>query len=167
MASRETSTLATVETITIRALEHGDIPAVAALLHHLARNSITTEFSSAAADKFFRANDVGALAAFVASGFKYHVAESGGLIVGFVGVKENAHLYHLFVAEAQQRKGLARRLWGVAKGVCYAAGNAGRFTVNSSNNAIPIYESFGFSRTAPTQTSEGVLYNPMALVENI
>ncbi|NMM27460.1 MAG: GNAT family N-acetyltransferase [Glaciimonas sp.] len=123
------------------------------------------EFSRTAEGKFLRANNAQAISALVASGFKYHVAEAGGEIVGFVGVRDNCHLYHLFVAEQVQRQGLARRLWTVAKSACYAAGNRSRFTVNSSNNAIPVYESFGFTRAAPTQDSGGVLYNPMVLVD--
>jgi hypothetical protein len=29
--------------------------------------------------------------------------------------------------------------------------------------AVPVYKSFGFARTLPTQSSDGVLFNPMAL----
>ena len=38
-------------------------------------------------------------------------------------------------------------------------GHAGAFTVNSSNNAIAVYERLGFRRTAPVQDSGGVLFN--------
>ena len=83
-------------------------------------------------------------------------------IVGFVGVRDNKHLYHLFVANDFQRRGVARRLWTVAREECIAAGNPGTFTVNSSNNAVAAYERLGFVRSGPTKNDDGVLYNPMA-----
>ena len=156
---------AILEAISIRTLEQADISAVAALLERLARKSITVEFSATAEDKFLRANDAAAISSFVENGFKYHVAEADGELIGFVGVRDNSHLYHLFVAEAVQRNGVARSLWKVAKAACHAAGNKGRFTVNSSNNAIEVYKSFGFVHAAPVQDSDGVMYNPMLLDE--
>jgi ribosomal protein S18 acetylase RimI-like enzyme len=154
-----------LETVSIRTLVQADVPAVAALLERLARKSITVEFSAAAEDKFLRANDAAAISSFVENGFNYHVAKVGSEVIGFVGVRDNSHLYHLFVAEEAQRNGVARSLWNVAKAACDAAGNAGRFTVNSSNNAVEVYKSFGFVRAAPMQDSDGVLYNPMVLDE--
>jgi GNAT superfamily N-acetyltransferase len=157
------STPANPDTITVRLLRTDDIRAVAALLEHLARRSITAEFSEQAQTRFLLANNASAIAGFVAQGFRYHVAEAGGELAGFVGVRNNAHLYHLFVAETMQGKGVARQLWTVAMDACLRAGNPGRFTVNSSNHAVPVYEAFGFTRSAPTQDDAGVLYNPMVL----
>jgi ribosomal protein S18 acetylase RimI-like enzyme len=152
-----------VSTIHIRPLRLDDIDKVAALLERLARGAITGEFTPQAEEKFLRNNDATAIQGFVAAGFRYWVAENDQGIVGFVGVRDSSHLYHLFVAEAFQRQGLARRLWQTARDACCAAGNPGRFTVNSSNNAIGVYEAFGFRRSQPMQDSDGVLYNPMVL----
>ena len=149
--------------IHIRRLEPGDVPDVAALLEQLARTSITGEFSPLAQEKFLRSNDAAAIHGFIAHGFQCWVAESNQAIIGFVGVRDNSHLYHLFVAEPFQRQGIARQLWRVAQEACQAAGNPGRFTVNSSNNAVAFYESLGFRRSHPMQDSDGVLYNPMIM----
>jgi ribosomal protein S18 acetylase RimI-like enzyme len=97
----------------------------------------------------------------VARGFRYHVAESNGRVVGFVGVRDNRHLYHLFVAHDFQRQGIARRLWTIAREQCIAAGNPGTFSVNSSNGAVAVYERLGFVRSGPMKNDDGVLYNPM------
>jgi ribosomal protein S18 acetylase RimI-like enzyme len=108
-------------------------------------------------------NDQDAIVKFVSDGFRYHVALAGDEIVGFVGIRDNRHLYHLFVAESFQRRGVGRRLWEVAHEECRSRSHAGPFTVNSSTNAIPMYERLGFRRTAPTQDQGGVVFNPMAL----
>ena len=138
-----------------------DIRAVAALLESLAREHITREFSPQARDFFLENNNADRIRAFAARGFRYHVAESHGRIVGFVGVRDNKHLYHLFVANDCQRQGLARLLWSVAREQCIAAGHRGAFSVNSSNNAVAVYEKLGFVRSGPLKNDNGVLYNPM------
>lgn len=149
--------------IQIRPLKLDDVPDVAKLLEQLARKSITCEFSPEAEEKFLSSNDAAAIRGFIANGFAYWVAERDQAIVGFVGVRDNSHVYHLFVGESVQGQGLATRLWQVAKEACCRAGNSGRFTVNSSNYAVGFYEALGFRRSQPMQDSGGVLYNPLEM----
>jgi len=139
-----------------------DLPIVARLLRELAERYIVPEFVPAARISFLSKNDENAIARFVTDGFRYHIAEIDGEIVGFVGVRDNRHLYHLFVAVPYHRRGIARQLWDVASLECRERGHTGAFTVNSSNNAVAVYERLGFRRTAPIQDSGGVLFNPMA-----
>jgi ribosomal protein S18 acetylase RimI-like enzyme len=149
--------------ISIRRVRPNDVPVIAALLDQLARRYITAEFTRSAEEKFLRSNDETSIRAFITSGFEYWVAERCDAIIGFVGVRDHSHLYHLFVAECEQNRGVARALWQTAEGACRVAGNLGRFTVNSSNNAVGVYESFGFVRAGQPQNSDGVLFNPMVL----
>jgi ribosomal protein S18 acetylase RimI-like enzyme len=139
-----------------------DLPAVARLLRELAERYIVHEFVPAARASFLANNDEAAIARFVANGFRYHVAEVDGTIAGFVGTRDDRHLYHLFVAEPYHRRGIARRLWQTASRECRERGHTGAFTVNSSNNAVAVYEHLGFRRTAPVRDNDGVLFNPMA-----
>jgi ribosomal protein S18 acetylase RimI-like enzyme len=150
----------------VRPMRREDIPAVAALLRELAELFILHEFSPSARALFLSKNNEAAIAQFVEDGFRYHVAEVAGEIVGFVGVRDNSHLYHLFVARTLQDQGLGRRLWNIASSECRQCGNGGRFMVNSSNNAVVVYERFGFKRTAPMQDNDGVLFNPMKLLSD-
>lgn len=148
--------------VRIRPMEDADVTDVAALLESLAREHIIHEFEPRARATFLSKNSESSIRQFVAQGFRYDVAEWKGRIIGFVGVRDNKHLYHLFVADEFQRRGLGRQLWNSARTQCVAAGNPGPFTVNSSNNAIGVYERLGFVRTGPTENKDGVLYNPMA-----
>ena len=43
--------------------------------------------------------------------YAYLVAELDGQVAGFVAMRDNSHLFHLFVAAAHQRIGIARALW--------------------------------------------------------
>jgi GNAT superfamily N-acetyltransferase len=147
----------------IRPLEDADIPAVARLFKELAREFIVHESTPEGAATFLRENDEAGLRAFVARGHVYHVALVGGELAGFIAVREASHLFHLFVAKHWHGQGIAKKLWQVAREAALAAGNPGYFTVNSSNHALPVYEAWGFVRTAPMQCTKGLYYNPMRL----
>lgn len=101
-----------------------------------------------------------------AENFCYQVGESAGQLVGVVAIRDNSHLYHLFVAREFQDQGLARTLWQSAREAAIQRGNSGRFTVNASLNAAPVYQRFGFVATEPAQTLHGVTFQPMLLSEN-
>ncbi|MES2298450.1 MAG: GNAT family N-acetyltransferase [Pseudomonadota bacterium] len=103
------------------------------------------------------------LAARIAAGFVYHVAEDAGQIVGFVGMRERSHLYHLFVASHWHGRGLARHLWETARDEALRGGAPAAFTVNASNYAVAAYQALGFVRSAPPQCSAGLPFNPMRL----
>ena len=144
-------------------MELADVEPVASLLRELAQEFSVGELSQEARRKFLEENSADAIRRFVSSGFRYHVAEMNGVLVGFVGVRDNKHLYHLFVAKTLQRKGIGHMLWSLAKEECEMAGHRGAITVNSSNNAMPVYERWGFCRDGPAKHSNGVTYNPMKL----
>jgi GNAT superfamily N-acetyltransferase len=147
----------------IRPLEETDIPQVARLLRVLAAQFIVHESPPEGAATFLRENDEEAIRGYRARGMVYHVAQAGAELAGFIAMRERSHLFHLFVDQRWQRQGLARRLWEVAQATALERGPLAAFTVNSSNHALPVYEAFGFVRTAPMQCVKGLYFNPMAL----
>lgn len=148
-------------TIHIRPLHADDLDAVAELLGTLARTFIVHDMPAEAAQTFLRENDRQAIAAHVANGFVYHVAEDNGAIAGFVGMREQQHLYHLFVDARWHRQGLARRLWEVAREAALAAGAAPPFRVNASLYAYEAYRRMGFASSAPMMEKNGLRFHPM------
>ena len=147
----------------IRPCEDCDLPAMARLFRASAREFIVHDSPHEGACTFLRENDEDGLRGFVRSGHVYHVVLVGGELAGFIAIRNNDHLYHLFVDRRWHRLGLARRLWDVARGEAIARGGSGSFTVNASNFAVPVYEAFGFVRTAPLQCVKGLKVNPMRL----
>ena len=73
------------------------------------------------------------------------------------------HLFHLFVAAAHQRIGIARALWEQARQLSLRAGPIAEFTVNSSLNAVPVYRSFGFVPAGAVTQVHGIAFLPMRL----
>ncbi len=132
-------------------------------MRSLSDEFIVHESSPDAAAAFARENDEEGIRAFVRVGMAYYVAEKNGAVAGFIAIRDNKHIFHMFVDKAHHRQGIARDLWTVARQAALEAGNPGAFTVNASNYALPVYQAMGFVRTAPTQLKNGIYYNPMQL----
>jgi N-acetylglutamate synthase-like GNAT family acetyltransferase len=142
-----------------------DAPAISDLIRPLAQRYIAHEFPPEGAANLLASMDAEAIEGYLASRYEYHVAEDNGVLVGVVGVRDNSHVYHLFVADDFRGRGVARRLWRVAHDACRRAGNVGEFTVNSSRFAVGMYRKFGFLETGPPETKGGVTSIPMKLAD--
>ncbi|MBC7684760.1 MAG: GNAT family N-acetyltransferase [Bdellovibrionales bacterium] len=147
----------------IRLIDDADLSAVAQLLGSLAEEFFLNDSEADAASAFVREYNEDGIRTVIHAGMVYHVAEIDGRIAGFIAVRDNKHVFHMFVDKAHHGQGIARAMWDAARTRAIEAGNLGVFTVNSSNFAVPVYEAFGFVRTAPTQCTNGIYYNPMQL----
>lgn len=117
------------------------------------------------AEPFLASISVSAVRGYMqASNFSYLIARCPlGTLAGLIAMRDQTHLFHLFVAEPFQRKGLGRRLWEQAKARVNAQNAASGFTVNASLNAVPVYESFGFEKQGRIRVAHGVTFQPMRL----
>jgi GNAT superfamily N-acetyltransferase len=153
-----------MEALPIRAATPDDAPAIAALVLSLARYFLADPERPENAENFFRTITPAVVAENMRGGrFRYHVAEDDGALAGVVAMRDGAHLYHLFVAERLHRRGLATRLWERARDEALATGNPGRFTVNASLFAIPLYERLGFGASAAPVIQDGIAFQAMEL----
>ena len=150
----------------IREATIGDAADISDLIRPLAEKYIACEFSPEGAACLLASMQPGAIEEYFKSGFEYHMALADDVLAGVVGVRENKHLYHLFVADAFGDQGLARELWQVARNKCRLSGNAGEFTVNSSKFSIGMYRTFGFIESGPPETKQGITSIPMKLDES-
>lgn len=91
----------------------------------------------------------------------YLIAEREGNVVGFIAMRDKTHLFHLFVAAEHQRKGIARALWREARDHALQVLGVSEFTVNSSMNAVPTYERFGFVPVGAGVLAHGIAFMPM------
>ena len=149
--------------LSIRTATPGDSDCISRLLCNLTSKFIANEFSSEARHTLLSSMTPGAIEKYIQSGYRYHVADTDSQVVGVVAVRDNVHLFHLFVAEQYQRRGIATQLWKVAKTVCLNEGNPGEFTVNSSSFARDVYEKLGFISCSDPQEIDGILFYPMKL----
>jgi len=145
----------------IRQANLDDAAAISLLICPLTEKYIAAEFSSEARRILLDSMTPNAVEGYLRSGYCYHLAEDQEMLAGVVGMRPGGHLYHLFVSEPYQGRGLARRLWDVSREAALLADPLPAFTVNSSRLAVDVYRKFGFVETGPPETKDGVTYFPM------
>ena len=98
---------------------------------------------------------------------RYHfiVAHDAEKLVGFIAMRDVTHLFHLFVAPSYQGRGLGRQLWQQAHhyAITHPTCNNAEpiFTVNSSLQAAPVYQRFGFIESGAVVQTHGISFVPM------
>ena len=147
----------------IRPGNPGDANAVASLIASF-QAILTLEPSGAGAEQYLASVSEDAERQYLESPrYAYLIAELEGQMVGLVAMRDQKHLFHLFVAPAHQRIGIARALWERARQLSLRAGPITEFTVNSSLNAVPVYGSFGFVPAGAVMQVHGIAFLPMRL----
>ena len=150
-------------TLHIERATPADAGPISRLIHALAP-AFTLHPSGQGAEGFLRSIGTEAMAGYLAApNFAYFKGLLDGELAGVVAVRDASHLYHLFVDRKFQGRGVARALWIHARADAQAAGNPGRFTVNSTPVAVPVYERFGFRAMGPRVEMTDIAYVPMRL----
>lgn len=138
-----------------------DAPAISQLIVSLSR-SFTLNSDGTGAEAFLQTIGPPSIQKLIeAPDMAYYKATEAGQLAGVVALRDNAHLYHLFVAPAFQGQGLSRRLWEHVRDEARLHGNGGHFTVNSTPYAVAVYERFGFKATGPRVETNGIAFVPM------
>lgn len=151
-------------TLILRQACRADAPAIAALIGELMPYMLLTP-DGAGAGRFIDSLSVAAIERYVVEpDYRYMVGLTGSTLAGVVALRDNMHLFHLFVAPSLHGQGIGRQLWIAARDAALAAGNTAGFTVNSSPYAVPVYERFGFAASAPRIEQHGIAYIPMRLL---
>ncbi len=147
--------------IAIRPATVADAPALGAMVLDLLPY-LTVHPQGLGAEEFITHVDAAAQLRYLRQpNFRYRLALRYGALAGFVALRDNSHLFHLFVGRPWHGQGLGRRLWELARDEALAAGNPGQFTVNASDHALPMYARFGFAPTGPRETQRGIAWTPM------
>jgi GNAT superfamily N-acetyltransferase len=145
----------------IRPARPEDANAISALIHSVA-HYFTVKPDGSGADEFLTTISPEAISRYISgANFQYLAGFVDQALVGVVAVRDNKHLYHLFVSPQFQRRGYAKALWKAAMDKAIELGNPGEFTVNSTPFAAPVYESFGFEALGPKVETKGIAYIPM------
>lgn len=140
-----------------------DAKAVASLIASF-QSILTLEPSGAGAEQYLASVSESAERQYLESPrYAYLVAELEGQMAGFIAMRDNKHLFHLFVASARHHTGIARTLWEQARQLSLRKGPLAEFTVNSSLNAVPVYRSFGFVPAGEVVQAHGIAFLPMRL----
>ncbi|MES2933907.1 MAG: GNAT family N-acetyltransferase [Pseudomonadota bacterium] len=114
------------------------------------------------AEAFLKGIEPAAILGYInALNIDYFVGKVDDQLAGVVALRDQTHLYHLFVAPDFQNRGYSRQLWQYASEAAILAGNQTGFTVNSTPYAVPVYEKFGFRASGPRLETNGIAFVPM------
>ena len=94
------------------------------------------------------------------------VAVEGSRIVGVASLRACNHISLLFVDEAYHRRGIGKRLVIAMQQYAMQRGNV-KLTVNSSPYGEPFYHALGFMNSSETLRTDGIIYTPMILFEEL
>ncbi len=150
----------------IRLATPNDASAISALIRGVA-HYFTLHPDGSGAEEFLKSISVESIEGFISKpNFRYFVGLVDMELAGVAAVRDNKHLFHLFVSSQFQRKGLARELWNFVLHDALLSGNSGEFTVNSTPFAVPVYASFGFETVGEKVETRGIAFVPMKLLLN-
>jgi GNAT superfamily N-acetyltransferase len=148
----------------LRTAATADAPAISALVCSVAREKIFANGPEEGCRYFMAMNTPSATTGKMGSDvYRYYVAELDGRIVGVVAMLNNAHVYHLFVETSQHGKGIGRKLWEHARDACLKRGNPGRFSTDSTLDAVASFERLGFKVSGEQRIRNGHPSLPMTL----
>jgi len=88
----------------------------------------------------------------------------GDTYLGAAAMRDDSHLFQLFVSTRLQGRGIARRLWQRTMRDAVRRAGTRHFTLNASVMAVPVYRRFGFMPSGPlTIGPSGLVTQPMRL----
>ena len=100
----------------------------------------------------------------ILAGQRFHLATLDGRLVGVAAMRDDCHLFQLFVSTRLQRRGIAGRLWQRSMRDAVRRAGTRHFTLNASAMAVPVYRQFGFEPSGPlTISASGLVTQPMHL----
>lgn len=148
----------TAHPLAIRLATPADVPVISRLIASLA-HLCTVYPDGRGAERFYSGIAPSAISSFIESPrYRYLVGELDGALAGVIALRDNSHLFHLFVDARYQGRGLASLLWADLKAHALDAGNPGEFTVNASIGALAVYRRFGFGALGGAVEEDGLRY---------
>lgn len=145
----------------IRSATVEDAQAISALVTASAREHIASSLSEGGLSHLLSEMTTENQAKRIQNGYQFFVALESDTIVGTAAIRPPSHLYYLFVDTRHQRRGIGRHLWNHARDWIASSRNDESITVNSSLNAIKVYERLGFVIAGLPEENHGVRYQPM------
>lgn len=149
--------------VVIRKASVADAEDMSAIVHHYSTGFLADPkgddakvfLASTSPDRF--------VAHILSANRKFFVAAASEAFIGFISLRDDSHINQFFVLEDYHQKGIGSQLWNRVRAEAAPALRHHKFTVKSSLYAVPVYERFGFTRTADRTEERGLIYVPMEL----
>lgn len=80
----------------------------------------------------------------IQTGQRFHLAFVDGALAAVAAVRDDSHVFQLFVGTRYQGQGIARKLWDRLRRDCRSRAGSRVFTLNAAPGAVPVYLHMGF-----------------------
>ena len=148
--------------ITYREASPEDMNVVHQLVGRVFNKHVAPNYSVAGIKEFLTYIDPATMVNRLASNHFMLIAKIDNKIAGVIEMRNNDHVSLLFVSTEYQGKGIARKLFELALKKCKENfSELKKVSVNSSPNAVSIYERLGFRKTDEEQLKNGIRFTPM------
>ena len=125
-----------------------DAPAITRLARRVVRRWILPHQPRAAVVALEQSLSTATIRGKIQAGQRFHLAFVDGVLAGIAAVRDDRHVFQLFVGTRHQGRGIARKLWERLRRDCMRRAGTREFTLNASLGAIPVYLRLGFVRDA-------------------
>lgn len=121
-----------------------DAPAVSRLVRRVMRRWVIPEQPAIAVVVLEESASTTVIRQKIGSDQRFHLAFVDGALVGVAAVRNDSHIFQLFVGTRHQGQGIARKLWERVRRDCMRRAGTRVFTLNAAPGAISIYLHMGF-----------------------
>jgi len=128
----------------MRLARSDDAPAIARLARRVVRRWIVPGQPPEAVALLEEALRARAIRQKIGVGQRFHLAFVGDALAGVAAVRDDSHIFQLFVGTRYQRQGIARSLWQRLRQDCERRAGTRQFTLNAAPGAVPVYLRLGF-----------------------
>lgn len=138
-----------------------DADAIAALVRDLGQ-SFVNPGEECLAKEFWASVNADAERAYISDpARRVIVATEGDCLAGVIALRDETHVFHLFVDRRFQNQGLGTRLWKALLAALNPAPDCSNITVNAALGARTFYRKLGFVDAGPPMSKHGVTTVPM------
>ncbi|WP_026034161.1 GNAT family N-acetyltransferase [Dyella japonica] len=121
-----------------------DARAIGVLVRRVTRRWIVPTQPAAAVGPMLATMTARAIRARIGAGQRFHLAFVDDVLVGVAAIRDDRHVFQLFVGTRYQGQGIARKLWDRLRNDAVRRAGTRVFTLNAAEGAVPIYLRFGF-----------------------
>ena len=143
----------------IRRAAPSDASSIAALVRGF--EAVLVEDPSAAVPFWESMSERAHVANIASDRFVYYIAETDKRFPGFIAMRDDTHLFNLFVERLSQGRDVARAVLQHAERQLPPHARTASITVNASLNAVSAYQAFGFTAVGEVVRQHGIAFLPM------
>lgn len=123
-----------------------DARAIGVLARRVVRRWVLPGQPAEAAAPLLAGMTAKALLAKMRDGQRFYLAYADGALAGVAAVRNDSHVFQLFVGTRYQGRGVGRQLWERLRRDCVRRAGTRVFTLNAAPGAVSVYLRFGFQR---------------------